>query len=66
MNVAIIVTSLNSGGAERIAGLLSKELSKKYNVYLFLLDTTDIVYDYEGTIVDVGQSGPFYEYPLQK
>ena len=45
MNVAIIVTSLNSGGAERIAGLLSKELSKKYNVYLFLLDTTDIVYD---------------------
>lgn len=66
MNVAIIVTSLNSGGAERIAGLLSKELSKKYNVYLFLLDTTDIVYDYEGTIVDVGQSGPFYEYPIRK
>lgn len=61
MNIAIITTSLNSGGAERIAGLLSKELSKVYNVYLFLLSVKDIVYEYGGTIVDIGHEGPFYE-----
>lgn len=64
-NIAIISTSLNSGGAERIAGLLSKELSKYYNVYLFLLSTDNIIYEYGGSIVDIGQSGPFYEYPIK-
>ncbi len=64
-NVAIISTSLNSGGAERIAGLLSKEISRKYNVYLFLLSTEDIVYEWGGTIVDIGQLGPFYEYLIK-
>lgn len=65
MNIAIITTSLNSGVAERIAGLLSKELSSKYNVYLFLLDTENIVYEYGGTIIDIGRCGPFYEYPIK-
>ena len=65
MNIAIITTSLNSGGAERIAGLLSKELSSKYNVYLFLLDTENIVYEYGGTIIDIRRCGPFYEYPIK-
>lgn len=60
MNVAVITTCLNTGGAERIAGLLSKELSKKYNVYLFLLSTENIVYDYGGEIVEIG-TVPFYE-----
>ena len=65
-NIAIISMSLNSGGAERIAGLLSKELSRYYNVYLFLLSIENIMYEYGGTIVDIGQSGPFYEYPIKK
>lgn len=56
-NIAIMIGCLHSGGAERIAGLLSKKLSSKYNVYLFLLDTNNIVYDYEGTIVDLGING---------
>ena len=64
-NIAIIVTSLNGGGAERIAGLLSVELAKIYNVYLFLLDTENIIYEYGGTIIDIGQSGPFYEYAIK-
>lgn len=63
-NIAIIVRALNGGGAERIAGLLSKELSKYYNVYLFLLDTENLVYEYGGMIVDIGRSGPFYEYDI--
>lgn len=39
INIAILTTSLNSGGAERIAGLLSKELENKqmYNVYVFFI-----------------------------
>ena len=63
-NIAIISRSLNSGGAERIAGLLSKELSNYYNVYLFLLNTEDKVYEWGGEIVDIGQLGAFYEYPI--
>lgn len=63
-NVAVMVHSLNGGGAERIAGLLSKKLSQYYNVYLFLIDTENIVYEYGGTIVAIGQSGSFYEYDI--
>lgn len=37
-NVAIIIERLYGGGAERSAGLLSKYLSRVYNVYLFLQD----------------------------
>ena len=52
-NIAILVWALKSGGAERIAGLLSVNLSRQYNVYLFVWDTSDIVYEYGGTLVDV-------------
>lgn len=52
-NIAILVWALKSGGAERIAGLLSVNLSRQYNVYLFVWDTSDMVYEYGGTLVDV-------------
>lgn len=39
-NIAIIIEALHGGGAERSAGLLSKFLSTKYNVYLFLKNDT--------------------------
>lgn len=65
MNIAIITTSLNGGGAERIAGLLSKELEKTNTVYLFVLNTDNIVYEYGGTIINIGLSGPFYDYPIK-
>lgn len=56
-NIAILSYSLTAGGAERIAGLLSKHLSEKYNVYLFLHDSSVITYDYGGTIVDLSANG---------
>lgn len=59
-NIAIIVSRLYGGGAERIAGLLSKGLSRKYRVYLFLCDTHNIVYDYEGILVNLSINGPEY------
>lgn len=55
-NVLIISHSLRNGGAERIAGLLSRELSKFYNVYLALNLPGNIVYEYYGQIIDVGQN----------
>lgn len=59
-NIAIISISLNAGGVQRAAGLVSKYLSEIYNVYLFLLDTEDIVYEYGGQIVDIGKEGADY------
>lgn len=56
-NIAIMVSNLYLGGAERAAGLLSKVLSKYYKVYLFLLDTKNAIYDYEGEIVDLQANG---------
>lgn len=64
-NIAIISTSLHEGDAERLAALLSKKLSKLYHVYLFLLNTKKIVYEYGGTIVNIGGAGPFFEYSIK-
>ncbi len=52
-NVAIIVQSLAGGGAERIAGLLSKYLSSFYCVYLFVCDVNTIQYDFSGELVKI-------------
>lgn len=59
-NVAIIVWKLYGGGAERIAGLLSKQISTRFNVYLFLSDVSNIVYDYKGEIIDLAVNGEEY------
>lgn len=59
-NIAIIVPRLSGGGAERIAGLLSKKLNDIYNVYLFVCDSHNIIYDYGGTIVNLSINGEEY------
>lgn len=50
-NVAIIIAGLHGGGAERIAGLLSKYLSNIYSVYIFVEEDSEVAYDYGGTKV---------------
>lgn len=60
MRIAIILNYLRNGGAERIAGFLSKYLLQEHKVYLFLEDSKDIVYEYGGQIVDVGRDGREY------
>lgn len=52
-NIAIITTTLNKGGAERVAANLSLEFEKFYNVYLIVLDGTNIKYPYGGTLIDL-------------
>lgn len=60
MRIAIILNCLYGGGAERIAGYLSKYLSQKHEVYLFLENPENIVYEYGGQIIDVGGDGVEY------
>lgn len=64
-NLAIISTSLNGGDMEQIAGFLSRRLSQIYNVYLFLLNAESVIYDNNEILVDIGSSGPFYEYLIK-
>lgn len=52
-NVAIIISKLNGGGAERCASNLSVELSKKHKVFLILFDGKNITYPYGGTLIDL-------------
>lgn len=52
-NIAIIITKLNGGGAERCASNLSIELSKKYNVVLIVFDGKNITYPYKGKLIDL-------------
>lgn len=52
-NIAIIITKLNGGGAERCASNLSIELSKKYNVKLIVFDATNMTYPYGGELIDL-------------
>lgn len=56
-NVAIIIAELRGGGAERIAGLLSKYLCNIYNIYLFTKEDSESVYDYGGTKIVLSKDG---------
>lgn len=52
-NIAIIITKLNGGGAERCASNLSIELCKRYNVFLIVFDGRNITYPYGGNLIDL-------------
>lgn len=52
-NIAILVPTLNKGGAERVAANMSLEFSKYYNVYTVVHDGRDITYPYGGTLIDL-------------
>lgn len=50
-NIAVMTSSLNNGGAERMAANMSMALSEKYNVYVFSFSKKNIQYPYGGTLV---------------
>ena len=52
-NIAILVPTLNKGGAERVAANMSIEFSQYYNVYTIVHDGRDITYPYGGTLIDL-------------
>ena len=52
--ICILIESLNKGGAERSAGLLSEILSKSgHEVYIITI-FNDVVYPYKGTLINIG------------
>ena len=52
-NIAIIVPTLNKGGAEKVAANLSIEFSKYYNVYIIVHDESNITYEYSGNLINL-------------
>lgn len=52
-NIAIIVPTLNKGGAERVAANMSLEFAKRYNTYVIVHDGSSITYPYGGTLIDL-------------
>lgn len=52
-NLAIIIPTLNGGGAERTASNLSIFFDKIYNVHLIVFDARNIRYPYAGTLHDL-------------
>ena len=65
-NVAILVGSLTGGGAEKAACLLSIELSRKWNVYFFVINMDVITYRYNGLLIKVGENGLYEDVKLCK
>ena len=52
MKIAIIIYSLQSGGAEKVAADLSLEFAKNHQVDLIIFDSKLIKYRYAGQLVD--------------
>ena len=52
-NIAILVPTLNKGGAERVAANMSLEFAKHYNVYLIVHDGSNIIYPHGGQLIDM-------------
>lgn len=51
--IALVISSLSSGGGERVVATLSQEFAKKYDVTIILFDSTNIDYKYGGDILDI-------------
>ncbi len=52
--VALFISSLYGGGAERVVSRISRELNKEYRLYIFLVDGNNRFYECMGEIVDLG------------
>lgn len=52
-NIGLLISELNSGGAERVVSRVSKILEAKYNIYVILFEDTYMEYDHGGTLVNL-------------
>lgn len=52
-NIGLLISELNSGGAERVVSRVSKILESKYNVYVILFEDTYMEYDHGGTLINL-------------
>ena len=51
--IALVISSLSSGGGERVVATLSQEFAKNYDVTIILFDSANIDYEYGGKILDI-------------
>ena len=51
--IALVISSLSSGGGERVVATLSQEFAKRYEVTIILFDSANIDYKYGGEIIDI-------------
>ena len=51
--IAFLLPSLSGGGAERMAGLVSKRFDEIYDVYIMLFNIEKMPYEYSGKIIDL-------------
>ena len=51
--IALVISSLSSGGGERVVATLSQEFAKNYDVTIILFDCANIDYEYGGKILDL-------------
>lgn len=63
-NIAILVPTLAGGGAERVAGNISKGLSKSFNIDLIVYDGNQVEYDYSGNLISLDSK--LYKTPIGK
>ncbi len=54
MKILLIVSSLDRGGAQRVAANLSLGLPKDYEIDFLLNSSKEVVYDYRGNIINLG------------
>ena len=52
-NIGLLISELNSGGAERVVSRVSKILEGKYNIYVILFEGTYMEYDHGGTLINL-------------
>lgn len=52
-NIGLLISQLNSGGAERVVSRVSKILESRYNVYVILFEDTYMEYSHGGTLINL-------------
>lgn len=51
--IGLLISTLNSGGAERVVSRLTKILAEEYEIFLILFEDTYINYEYEGKLINL-------------
>lgn len=51
--VGLLISTLNSGGAERVVSRLSNLLKDEYKIYIILFEDTYICYEYSGQLINL-------------
>jgi len=51
--VGLMINSISKGGAERVVSILSESLALDYEVFMILMDTSDMAYTVKGTLIDL-------------